>query len=153
MSKISQPSEQAVNENDRIMENTRDVVTIPGTNKSYKIGYMHNKTIRKISHIMTATNPTNDDKVSCKAAAAIILNGMFKITFLYWFLWRWFYYVKQYDEKQMTPIFEMGKKKVQQESYYLNTILLIGMKDTIMTMKKKEVELFLQEQRGGQPTA
>lgn len=58
------------------------------------------------------------------------------------------YYVAQYDESELTEVVTEGKKKVDAESYYLNTILLTGMKDTIMQMTRKEVEQFQAAQAG-----
>lgn len=54
--------------------------------------------------------------------------------------------------RRSTSLILEGKKKVQQEEYYSVTMLAIGMKDTIMTMTREEVERFLQEPRGERPT-
>lgn len=149
----SQPTEEQQRELDKIMSESIDRVEIVGTGKKYNIGWLKRGTIRKISHIMSTDDAVNDDKTSCKIAAAIILNGYWSIKFLYAFLWRWLYYVKQYNDNQLKPIVEAGKKKVPQVAFYETTILAIGMKDLIMTMTKKEVERFRLELSGGQPTA
>lgn len=82
----------------------------------------------------------------------MVLNGYFKIKFFYWFLWRWFYYVKQYLEIELHPLIDEGKKKVRAEDYYINTIFLIGMKDTMIAMTREEAERFRQELSSGQRT-
>jgi hypothetical protein len=97
-------------------------------------------------------NGPDSDKNNCKVAACIVLNGLWPIKLRYWFLWRWFYYVKEYTDEQLAPLLEEGKKKVPVEAYYEATILAIGMKDTMMAMTRAEVERILQEHSTGQPT-
>jgi hypothetical protein len=97
-------------------------------------------------------NGKDSDKNNCKVAACIILNGLWSIKLRYWFLWRWFYYVREYTDEQLAPIIEEGKKKVPVEAYYESTILAIGMRDTMMAMTRAEVERILQEHSTGQPT-
>lgn len=53
---------------------------------------------------------SSDAKLSCKAAAIYTLNGLFKLHLCYWFRWRWFYYIRQYDDIQLQPILAEGKK-------------------------------------------
>mgnify|MGYP000113932552 FL=1 len=48
--------------------------------------------------------------MNSKCAAAIVLNGYWKILFFYWFLWRWFFYVMQYSDEELLPLIETGKK-------------------------------------------
>ena len=117
---------------------------------TYKLKYMRNATIRKITNVMLKDG--DDSKVSSKCAALMVLNGYFKIKFFYWFLWRWFYYVKQYLEIELHPLIDEGKKKVRAEDYYINTIFLIGMKDTMIAMTREEAERFRQELSSGQRT-
>lgn len=119
-------------------------------NTTYRLKYMRNATIRKITDVMLKEG--DDSKVSSKCAALMVLNGFFKIKFFYWFLWRWFYYVKQYLEIELHPLIDEGKKKVRAEDYYINTIFLIGMKDTMIAMTREEAERFRQELSSGQRT-
>ena len=53
---------------------------------------------------------------------------------------------------RLHPLIDEGKKKVRAEDYYLNTILLIGMKDTMIAMTRAEAERIRQELSTGQPT-
>ena len=85
-------------------------------------------------------------------AALMVLNGFWSIKLLYWLKWRWFYYVKQYNETELTELLDLGKKKVPLDQYYTNTILLTALKDTSMMMKKEEVATTLQGLNTGQPT-
>lgn len=119
-------------------------------NTTYRLKYMRNATIRKITDVMLKDG--DDSKVSSKCAALMVLNGFFKIKLFYWFLWRWFYYVKQYLEIELHPLIDEGKKKVRAEDYYINTIFLIGMKDTMIAMTREEAERFRQELSSGQRT-
>lgn len=41
------------------------------------------------------------------------LNGYWKIKFLYPFLWRWFFYIKQYGDHELMKVIAVGKKKFQ----------------------------------------
>ena len=95
-------------------------------------------------------NEKQEDKVTSKCTAALLLNGYFKLFFFYWFLWRWIYYIKQYGDDELLPIIEYCKKKVDVENYCIATIYLTEMRDTIMTMTREEVRHFLQERRGVQ---
>ena len=85
-----------------------------------------------------------DTKLACKAAAIIILDGYWKLKFRYWFLWRWFYYIKQYDNIQLQKILEVGKKKVPLNQFYGTIMSLTEAKDSLMRMRAKEVEATLQ---------
>lgn len=131
-----------------VVEDEVSRVDVRGT--TYKLKYMRNATIRKITDVMLKDG--DDSKVSSKCAALMVLNGYFKIKFFYWFLWRWFYYVKQYLEIELHPLIDEGKKKVRAEDYYINTIFLIGMKDTMIAMTREEAERFRQELSSGQRT-
>jgi hypothetical protein len=94
----------------------------------------------------------NDDiKQSCHVCSLNGVNGYWAIKIRYWFLWRWFYYVKQYGEEELTDLLALGKKKVPLDEYFTNTILLTALKDTSMMMKKTEVATILQEQNTEQP--
>ena len=131
-----------------VVEDEVSRVDVRGT--TYKLKYMRNATIRKITDVMLKDG--DDSKVSSKCAALMVLNGYFKIKFFYWFLWRWFYYIKQYLEIELHPLIDEGKKKVRAEDYYINTIFLIGMKDTMIAMTREEAERFRQELSSGQRT-
>ena len=150
MERIEQPDKDAEGVLNSIIDDLPSVVKIPGTRKSYKVRWLKGITSRKITRVLSEEG--NDDKISAKVAAAIVLNDYWKLLFFWWLTWRWFYHVKQYDESQLTPLIAEGKKKVQQGQFYENIMLVIGMRDTIMAMKKEEVERFLREPRGDRAT-
>ena len=100
-----QPNIESQNELNSIIENLPDFVKI--RKKIYKIKWLHPITIRKINQIILKEG--NDDRASHQTAACIILNNFFKLKFIYPFLWRWFYYVKQYTEADLTEVIAVGK--------------------------------------------
>lgn len=58
------------------------------------------------------------------------------------------YAMEKYTDTELTDIVVIGKKVELQKLEYLNaTMFLTGMRDTIMTMTRKEAERILQELR------
>jgi len=142
MAKVKQPNKEVQDELNSIIENLPDYAKI--RNKIYKIRWLHAGTVRKINQIILKEG--NDSIANYQVAACIILNSFLKIKFIYPFLWRWFYYVKQYSEADLTEVLAIGKKKIPLQSYFVNTILMTDMRDTMMMMTKKEVYSIRQEQ-------
>lgn len=127
---------------DSVMEDAKDEVSIKGTNKKYQIGWLKKGTMRKMTSV--SLEEGKDDMLSAKVAALVILNNYWKIKFFYPILWRWFFYIKEYTDDQLSEIIAVGKKKVPYIQFLTNTILVTGMRDTIMTMTKEEAERFRQ---------
>lgn len=138
---ITQPNEDDERLLNDIIEDSKDIVNLRG--KEWSIGWMKHGTQRKITDIVLKEK--DESKVSTKCAAVMLLNGYWKILFLYPILWRWMYYIKQYDDNELLPIIELCKKKVPLETFCVTTILLTETKDTIMTMTREEVNRFRQE--------
>lgn len=131
-----------------VTSNSKDVVELRGHKVSVR--WMHPATCDWITSLMLKDG--NDNKVIAQAAALIVLNGFWKSHLFFWFLWRWYYYIKQYTTAELTPIIETAQKKTAQEAAaaYLNaTILLTALKDTKKQMTKEEAERTLRELRGG----
>lgn len=143
---IKQPDAEAQALQKAIVHNSIDIVYL--RNRKVKMKWLYGGVRDLLSKVLLEEK--DESKVGAKCAALIVLNGLWSIKFFYWFLWRWFYYVKQYTEEEYLPLMSMCKKKVGAENYYLLTTLLIGMKDTMMAMTRKETERFLQEQKSGQ---
>ena len=150
--KINQPTPEQQDDLNDVIRNSTDEVLIPGTKKKYKIGWTRWGARRKITEIIQSKKPDDELLFLHKIAACIILGGYWRIKIFFPFLWRWLAYIKQYNEAQLSPVIEMGKKKVHAESFYLPTISVIGMKDLMMTMTKKEAESILREQTSAQAT-
>ena len=166
--KIGQPDLEAQRRYASIRDNDATVVAIPGTNKKYKIRWLRNGQINKLSRLLIRKAPTddrdgeNDDafksiaedgKIAAKAAAIYILDGYWKLKFCYWFLWRWFYYVRQYHYYQLQPIIDEGKKKIPLTQFLMLTMSLTGAKATAMSMRMEEAERTLQELATVRPEA
>ena len=145
---FKQPSEESQQELQSIEDNLPDFATVRG--HRYKIKWILNFTRSRITKVILSKG--NDDMQSCQCAALMVLNSFWKIKLWYWLKWRWFYYVKQYGEQDLTELLALGKKKVPLDEYFSNTILLTALKDTSMMMKKTEVATTLQGLNTEQPT-
>ena len=127
--KVEQPSLESQRTYASIRDNDATLVGIVGTRKRYKIRWLKNGQIDKLSRLLIRKRKYDnedeksgdedilsavlmDAKLACKAAAIIILDGYWKLKFRYWYLWRWFYYVRQYDNVQLQGILDEGKKKI-----------------------------------------
>ena len=157
--KIEQPSLDAQKTYASIRDNDATVVGVLGTKKKYRIRWVKNGQIEKLSRLLIRKGDTDDKdggenaldavlsdtKLACKAAAIYILDGYWKIKFRYWFLWRWFYYVRQYDNVQLQAILDEGKKKLPLTQFLMTTMSLTGARATLMTMRTEEAERTLQE--------
>lgn len=144
--KVIQPAtSEDQKELNSVTENGTDVVELRG--KKIQIKWMHMETISKISNLMLQEG--NDNTIIHRCAALIVLNGFWKCHLFYWFVWRWFYYVKQYTSEELLPIINLAQKKTASEEKvaYLNaTILLTALQVTKKQMTKAEADLILQEQ-------
>ena len=147
--KINAPDKQSEELLNDVMEDSIDSVCIRGK-KEYKISWLRRGTIRKLTKIMLSKG--KEDVISCKSAAAIVLNRYWKITLFHWVLWRWFFFVKEYGEAELFPVIELAKKKVQPEKYLINTMFLTEMRDTMMAMTREEADRFRLGLLSAQPT-
>lgn len=156
--KVEQPSLDAQQIYLSLISNDAEEVGILRTKKKYKIRWLKNGQLEKLSRLLlhkktidekTTTGSDvmdailEDNRLACKAAAIIILDGYWKIKFRYWWLWRWFYYVRQYDNIQLHDILEVGKKKVPLNQFFATIMSLTEAKDSLMRMRAKEVEATL----------
>lgn len=138
-----------------INSNSADIVTIPRTKDKYKVRWICNLALEKISLLELesgyeatsaedAPNIKKRAKFAAKAAAYFILNGI-KIHFFHWLLWRYFYYVKGYSADQLLPIIETAKKKVPQVELYASLMLVSQVKITNPNLTTEEAERFQAE--------
>ena len=159
--KIEQPSFDAQQIYLSLINNDAEEVEILRTNKKYKIRWLKNGQLDKLTRLLLHKKSVDeqkttgsevydaileDTKLACKAAAIIVLDGYWKLKFRYWYLWRWFYYVRQYDNIQLHKILEVGKKKVPLNQFYATIMSLTEAKDSLMRMRAKEVEAILHAQ-------
>lgn len=156
---VTQPTLDEQRQYKSLSENTPTEVTILHTKKKYLVRWLKYGQLNKLSKLLVGKhNKDNDDnadeavldtlirdsKLACKAAAIYVTNGFWSLHLRYWFLWRWFYYVKQYDPVQLSPILVEGKKKVPLMQFLGATTSLIGAKDTLLQMTMTEAEHILQ---------
>lgn len=166
--KIDQPSIDAQQIYLSLISNDAEEVEILRTKKKYKIRWLKNGQLEKLTRLLLHKKSVDeekttgsevmdaileDTKLACKAAAIIILDGYWKLKFQYWFLWRWFYYIKQYDNIQLHKVLEVGKKKVPLNQFYGTIMSLTEAKDSLMRMRAKEVETILHAPNMDQPSA
>ena len=159
--KVDQPSLDIQQLYLSLISNDGEEVEILRTKKKYKIRWLKNGQLEKLTRLLLHKKTIDEEKttgsevmdailedakLACKAAAIIILDGYWKLKFRYWYLWRWFYYIKQYDNIQLSKILEVGKKKVPLQQFYSTIMSLTEAKDTLMRMRTEEVEAILQEQ-------
>lgn len=107
-----------------------DVISIPGCRKKFKIRFLCDYTIQKITQLLLereeleeAAKGDDSDAVmrsavrhpyfTIKMASLATLNTPFKIAIFHPFLWRWWAYVRHFDEEQMAPVAEAVQKKNQ----------------------------------------
>lgn len=117
-----------------VQHNKKDKVAV--RNKTYHIGWIHPAVADWISDL--ALNG-NDNKVLSQSAALIVLNGFWKCHLFYWFLWRWFYYVRQYNAAELNDLFQLAQKKTSQEARtaYLSDMMLL----TALSTTKKQMTM------------
>ena len=159
--KIEQPAIDAQQIYLSLISNDAEEVGILRTKKKYRIRWLKNGQLEKLTRLLMHKKTIDekkttgsdvmdaileDSKLACKASAVIILDGYWKLKFRYWYLWRWFYYIRQYDNIQLLEILEVGKKKVPLRQFYGTITSLTEAKDTLMRMRAEEVETILQGQ-------
>lgn len=127
-----------------VAENETEYVTV--RNKRMAFRDLQGWARHKITKIILKEG--DEYAVTCKCVAAARLNSYFAIKFLWWFLWRWYYYVRNYTDSELVEAVALIKKKVAPGSYLLVTTLLIGMRETMMQMNRAEVSATLQEHSG-----
>ncbi len=140
MAEIQQPDNEIQALLSDILEAEPETVIVNG--KKRRIGWLHNGTTRKFSHIMLKEK--DPWKRNIKVAACVLLNkrnGLwtwFLLHVWYWAYWRWLYYVQDIDQADVVGILNASKKKIQSAPLAMATILATAMTDTMMTMAQHE---------------
>ena len=162
---VRQPDLEAQRQYASLVNNDATLVHIRG--KAYRLRWLKKGQIAKLGRVLIDKKPIDnsdnqiisdfdkvilDGKKACKAAAIYLLDGYWKLKFNYWWLWRWFYYVRQYDDLELREILDEGKKKVPLQQFLLITMLLTGAGDTLMMMRTEEAERILRELNSVQST-
>ena len=146
--KIEQPSVDIQKLLDSILHDEPTEFVFRG--KKHRIGWLHKGTMSKCSHIVMKED--NEWKRNVKVCVCILLNNVWKIRFMYWFYWRWLYYIKDIGADEVLAVLDASKKKIPSSVFSLTTILATEMTEVMMTMTKSEVKASQAEQRGEQPS-
>ena len=146
--KIEQPSVDIQKLLDSILHDEPTEFVFRG--KKHKIGWLHKGTMSKYSHIVMKED--NEWKRNVKVCVCILLNNVWKIRFMYWFYWRWLYYIKDIGADEVLAVLDASNKKIPSSVFSLTTILATEMTEVMMTMTKSEVKASQAEQRGEQPS-
>ena len=108
--------------------NKYEFVTIPGTKKKLKIGFLHDYTVQKITELLlereemekAAKGGDANDVMrsavkhpyfSIKMAVLAVLNDPMKIVLFYPIVWRWWAFVRRYNEAQIASVTTANQKK------------------------------------------
>lgn len=159
--KVEQPTLEQQREYKSLVDNDPTIVHLLGTKKTYKLRWLRNGQLEKLGRLIIHKKPVDNDdakpidileellldtRMACKVSAIYLLDGFLKLKFFYWFLWRWFYYVKEYTTIQLSEILEEGKKKIPLAQFFIITMSLTEARDTLMMMTMREAERILREQ-------
>lgn len=138
-----------------IENNYADIVEIPRTKDKWKVRWMEDVQMEKLSilELKSGISSTSEDSIAnvkkrakflSKAAAYCLLSSL-KIWFLHGLLWRYLYYVKAYSADQLLPIIQTAKKKAPQVESYLAMVLVGQMKITNPMLTTEEQNRFQAE--------
>lgn len=156
--KMKKPGIKVKGEFNSIMNNSSTIVFIPDTKRRVKIKWVGPYLLERLTGLWCErdlTRPQNsgetlkslckDSYFNHKQAALFVLNSFFRIKLFYPILWRWYAYIRNYKEHQLTPIIETGKKKIPLLPYWTNIVLTMDMRVDWMTMTQKEAEQYQAE--------
>lgn len=127
-----------------VVDNDKEYITIRGRRFGFRD--LNGWGLHKISRIMIKEGE-DELSIGCKCLAAAKLNGYFKIKFFWQFLWRFYFYIRQYRDIEIAEAVALIKKKAiaALAVYSLNTTLLIETRETVMKMNRAEAKAILQE--------
>ena len=141
-----------------IVGDSVSVVPIKGTKRSVRLRWMKPYTMERITKVWLERDLASakiekgsdvlkdlakEPYFAFKEAALMILNHDIKIRLFYGFFWRWLAF--RYDETQIEPIIEEGKKKLPLMAHYGTMAFSMDMRTDMMTMTKREAEQYRAE--------
>lgn len=132
----------------QIEANKPDYIVIPGARRRIKIGFLHDYTVQKITELLLEReemeksvkdggfNDTMREAVkhpyfSIKMAALAVLNDPLKIALFYPLKWRWWAFVRKFNEAQIASVTMAIQKKnnVVLRDVLSNYLVLDGYED------------------------
>lgn len=157
--KMSEPGNAWEEVLNAVLEDKPEVIKVRG--KGIGLGDLRKGTLRFLTDKQLSAKDDGDPKNTAKYAAALVINnwwGLRAFFGLWWRIkWRWYFYVKQYTDKELLPLILASKKKADlaTAAYMMNTTLVTGMRDTSMTKTREEARRIQAEntleQLGQQP--
>ena len=155
---MKQPDLSARREYDEIVNDTPTLVAIKGTKRTVKICGIKPYTLECLTRlwlkrdIRVAGDSADTLKDLCtepyftvKEACLFVLNGYWRIKLLYPFMWRIWGKWRGYTEEQMSPIIQMGKKKLPLMAYWTNMAYSVDMRTDWMKLTAKEAKQYQAE--------
>lgn len=144
---------QITQDNESIIRNgvSYTIAKIPRTNKTYYVRCLKPSQMEDLAKLIVPGSDSvseavlKDLKIASKAAAIYLLPGFWKRKLMYWLLWRWFYYIKEYDCDQLQPILSAGNGSTPYIDFLRCMSHLVNQKDTQMRMTRGEAEKVMQE--------
>ena len=155
---MKQPTLEQRKEYMDIVGNSVSVVPIKGTKRSVRLRWIKPYTMERITKVWLERDLASakvekgsdvlkdlakEPYFAFKEAALMILNHDIKIRLFYGFYWRWLAF--KYDETQIEPIIEEGKKKLPLMAHYETMAFSMDMRTDMMTMTKREAEQYRAE--------
>ena len=133
---ITQPNLKEQKELNDLVEN--EPTYVPLGKWKIPVRWIRRGTLRKVSKVIHSKK--KEDEIASRCAALLVLNGWWKIKLFYPLLWR--YIFMAYTDEELVSVIVACKKKeeLQTQQYLLLTMLLIEMKDTMMSMNREEAE-------------
>lgn len=143
-----------------LVEDVPTIVRIPRTRRSVKLRGIKPYTIERLTRLwqereLYSEMPKTSGNVlksmaiepyfTIKEAVLMTLNSYWSIRILYPFKWRIWAFFRQYDEKQMLPIIQAGKKKLPLMAHWSNMAFSVDMRNDWMKMTSKEAEQYQAE--------
>lgn len=141
-----------------IVDDIPEIVAIPDTRHTVKVRGIKPYTIECLTRLwqereMTLPDNSSDTlKSLCvepyfavREALLLTLNSYWKIKLLYPLKWRIWAKWRGYTEAQMSPIIQVGKKKLPLTEHWTNMAFSVDMRNDWMRMTKKEAEQYRAE--------
>lgn len=124
-----------------ILNDKPTVVKIPGSRHRVKIGFLRDCTVDKVTALLLEREE-QDEKVegadelmrsaakhpylNLKIAVCYVLNDYWKLRLWYPFVWRWWAYVRRYNESQVASVLAEAQKKTADYLNWYSMSLALG---------------------------
>ncbi len=154
---------------DNIICDRAEVVRIPRSRKKVRLTFVKPDTLLRVTRLLLEKEELEENAkggdadalmrsaakepyFSTKLAALFVLNGLWRIRLFWPILWRWWAFVRQWDEEQVGAVLAAAQKKTLNLSarLWMNTRLAAAMRTDVMMMTKGEAGQYPQGQSSGE---